>query len=325
MKILPNAPRTPKDNTAERSIASHWNPTMFSPAANSIRQRLLGRIITTSLEHPPNLTDCERIEDAVKDLDPGTLSGADEVAFYDLQEHEDRYEVLLSTSFDFSSLAFTQNLAPTSTPTNVDVESIINALPANNPGTQKFVYRLNAMKMLLGCVQATQCAHPALMGQRSALITALTVDIDDFVQSGMNQWALCTTEATKRHGLRVVHAANRRDFVYSSPLALSIMVLTALIHSIMGVSRESCDFILASLKAILLMAANMQDAQAQRFIMQHLSHAPNTLATTLHLLNLPPPLQLYVVCPHCSALYQEFDHAQLPGTCTARNFDSPVC
>ncbi|CCO37521.1 hypothetical protein RSOLAG1IB_08625 [Rhizoctonia solani AG-1 IB] len=176
---------------------------MFSPAASAIRQKILGRILRTPLESSQG--PVQPIDHEAKDLDPDTLSGADEVAFYDLKEHEDRYEVLLSARFDFSSLAFAQDIVPTNTPIDTDVESVINALLPNHHATQKFVYRLNSMNLLLDYVRATQCAHPTLVMQRNALITALTVDIDGLVQNAMQQWVVYTTEVTKKHGLQVVH------------------------------------------------------------------------------------------------------------------------
>ncbi|KAG8754885.1 hypothetical protein FRC11_006390 [Ceratobasidium sp. 423] len=239
--------------------------------------------------------------DRDQELDPDTLSGTDQVAFYDLKEHEDCYNVLMSTRFDCSSLTFTQSLVLTNTSVDTSVESIINALPSKNHTTQKFVYRLNAMKLLLNYVKRTQCTHPALVAQWEGLITAVAVEIEDLVQNAMKQWVTYDTGETKRDGLRTVHPA--------------------IIHCIMGVSREPCNFILSSLKAILSLAANMQDAQAQQFMQQHLSHAPNTLATTLHFLNLPPPLQFYIICSHCLTLYHELDHMQLLETCTTRNLD----
>ncbi|KAG8687180.1 hypothetical protein FRC11_007643, partial [Ceratobasidium sp. 423] len=177
---------------------------MFSPTASAIRHRLFGRVVPIPIALASSPAENAELDEA-EDLDPDTLSGADQVAFYDLKEHEDRYNVLMSTRFDYSSLAFTENLVPVDTPIGIDVESVINALPSNNHATQKFVYRLNAMKLLLDYVRSTQCAHPALVAQREALIAAITVETDDLVQNAMNQWAICATGETKRHGLRVVH------------------------------------------------------------------------------------------------------------------------
>jgi hypothetical protein len=176
---------------------------MFSPASSVIRQRLFGCIVPTSPTPAPGQAKHTE-SDGNEELDPDTLSGADQVAFYDLKEHEDQYNVLMSTQFDCSSLTFTQSLVLTNTSAAIDVESIINALTSKNHTTQKFVHRLNAMNLLLDYLKGTECVHPALVAQQEGLITAVTIEIEALAQNATKQWFAYTTGETRRDVLSIV-------------------------------------------------------------------------------------------------------------------------
>jgi hypothetical protein len=174
--------------------------TMFSPAAQAIRQRIFGHI--TGISHTSSSTEPVK-PDEIEILDPNTLLGADQVAFFDLKDHEDRYDVLLSTKFHFPSLDFCHNPVPTGP---INAEMVVNALSSSKHATQKFMYRLNALNALLEYVRGTQCAHTALLAQREALITALTIELNDLTQNAIQQWELQSNGRQDECGLRVVQA-----------------------------------------------------------------------------------------------------------------------
>jgi hypothetical protein len=204
---------------------------MFSPTVHAVRQKIFSQVIHSPLASPSTKpTESE----VVNILDPDTLLGADQVAFFDLKEYEDHYDILMSTSFDFCSLNFTQSIIPTECP-DINTEALINALPARSPSTQKFIYRLNALKLLLGYVCATQCAHPTIVAQKEALTTAITVKFDELVYNARRQWSLQSSGIQEGHGLRVVQARKCCFLIHRlnliCPPQRTIAITLILLHS----------------------------------------------------------------------------------------------
>ncbi|KDN41651.1 hypothetical protein RSAG8_07329, partial [Rhizoctonia solani AG-8 WAC10335] len=97
---------------------------MFSPITHVIRQRIFSQVVHTPLTSSSTVP----IEpDELDILEPDMLLWVDQVAFFDLKEHEDHYDIVVSTSFDFSLLNFTQTPIPTNQ-LDIDTKAVVHVL-----------------------------------------------------------------------------------------------------------------------------------------------------------------------------------------------------
>ncbi|KAG8711063.1 hypothetical protein FRC08_016364 [Ceratobasidium sp. 394] len=243
-------------------------------------------------------------------LDPDLLSGADQTAFYDLEELEDQHNSYISRPLELSALSFVPDkvLRPDYLP---DPTSIFDLLQLAHPATQHLNYKLRGLKSILLQLADIECGHPTLIVQRDSLRRAIKLDIHGLV---MAVWKERSSQQSE-HLMRP----------FTSPLATSVIILTAVIHAVMGVGRESCNYILSALRCTLTMAASMQSANSSSFIQEHIGEIPTTLPTALHYLNLSPQFHTYTVCPKCSALYDEASGVTTPQKCSGRKQDGSLC
>ncbi|QRV87067.1 Transposase family Tnp2 protein [Ceratobasidium sp. AG-Ba] len=303
---------------------------MFSPAAQSARQSILKSV----LELPPGL-DCNDLnngnfvtmEPDITALDPEQLAGADCTAFYDLEELEELYQSYRSTNIKISALSFLADITVDAgfVPDSVSVMTLL--VPAHH-ATQQFSHKIQGLKSISLQLNGIECGHPSLVAQRDSLKYAVDLDVESLVQGAWDYY-----RSERDHGLLTVQCGLRVADVesnhlvrpFSSPLALSVIILTAVIHTIMGVGRESCNYILSALRCALAMAASIQTVQSTRCISEHLKDIPTTLPTALHYLNLSPRFHTYTVCPKCSALYDEQSGLAIPQACTKQDLDGFTC
>lgn len=103
---------------------------------------------------------------------------------------------------------------------------------------------------------------------------------------------------------------------------MAVITLIAMLHCMMGVARDHCNFVLKCLRVILQLAVQAQNLRAQQSS-AFLNSIPITLPTALQYLGLQDHLNIYTVCRTCHALYNQ--DSNTPDTCTSVNIDGHLC
>ncbi|EUC60721.1 transposase family Tnp2 protein [Rhizoctonia solani AG-3 Rhs1AP] len=287
---------------------------MFSSNVQFLRQRILKQILSPgqenrNIEQQDRNSDLGNGRDELDDLfesiagpfepilDPEKLPGADQAAYYDLEELEDQLQFYISSPFNTSLIHFPNGTTTTSMHLP-DLNAICELLPAAHPATQRLQHYIQGLQQLTLEIQSTECIHPILVAQKEMLGKATEIELEKLLESLQ---AVHSGQVSRTH-----HSDNIR---FVDP----------------GVGREACGFILVAFQAILTLAAELQGARAPSFMDQHIREIPSTLPIALARLNLPPRLQYYVSCPKCSTLYPQRIGVEVPTKCTSRNVDNQLC
>ncbi|KAG8706328.1 hypothetical protein FRC11_008323, partial [Ceratobasidium sp. 423] len=253
---------------------------MFSPSIHAIRSKILNKVLDADpQQHPPNDKLDYSTDDTVEDmgglsddsetpqinlentneiiLDPEKLPGADQAAYYDLEEFEQQLGIGISSSSEFNCLS-------------LHFLSILNYLEKKHHTTQQLTYLTNMFQALAINVRSVQCIHPALVSQRNTLAWVAELELEALKQRVLDAFLLQADNKIELNGLRVIDPGPRHVRTFSSPLATSAMVLTAIIHCLMGVGREDCNFILAAIQGLLTLSAELQGDRSQQFMVEHI-------------------------------------------------------
>ncbi|KAG8733241.1 hypothetical protein FRC10_000338 [Ceratobasidium sp. 414] len=297
---------------------------MFSPAAKSVRLGVF-RHVVLDLGTPDESQPDEPQNHDPELVDPETLSEDEQAALYDLEDLEEQFNMYLSVEINPALANFSGGFQ--SEVSRSDPISILSTLSPTDPESRHISYRLRGLQSLTPSIQAIMCFHPGLVSQRDDLLTAVKVEIERLLSELWDQLQQQISTHEMTTGVRRVPVDNRSINPYSSPLATSAIVLTAVAHTIMGLARTHCNFLLESIRAFIYMTAKTMNDGSADPIRHHLNEIPITLPTALHRLNLSPTFDLYACCLECFTLYPWSTSAEstIPATCTAQNLDGIVC
>ncbi|QRV74636.1 Transposase family Tnp2 protein [Ceratobasidium sp. AG-Ba] len=293
---------------------------MFSPTVRSIRNAALQEVIGLQCSPQAQVDELE-IDD------PAGLTEGDEDIFYELQELEEAYNLYSLATFPLKLVLFLPVDPPHLAPN--DPGSILYALVPNDPETQHVMYRMRGLQSLLPQVCSVDCAHPGLVAQRDDLLSTISFEMNQMLSELWKEKELQRTMSisTSAQGIRRVGAGQKPISRYTSSLVTSAMILTAVVHTIMGVARNHCNFVLAALRVLITMTSKQLESNVTSHIRQQLNDIPMTLPTALHRLNLSPEFDIYVCCPDCSTLYPSLGKGELstPAFCNTRDLDGGEC
>ncbi|KAG9097671.1 hypothetical protein FRC06_007326 [Ceratobasidium sp. 370] len=267
---------------------------------------------------PPAHTEVDDLEIA----DPIALSEDDQAAFQELQDLEEHFNMYQAVRFNPALIRFASEAR------NVvfkDYASVLSGLSLTDPESRHVSYRLRGFQSLIPELEAIRCTHPGLVSQRDDLLSAIKLEIERMLSRLRDERDSHTPAEIL--GMRNVSIDTHPPYQYVSPLVTSAIVLVSIIHAIMGVARDHCNFILSSLRAIIYMTAKVQDGDLGGSIAHHINSFPITLPTALHRLSLSLTFDLYASCPKCCTLYRQSVPMDLsiPEVCTARNLDGADC
>ncbi|KAG8749468.1 hypothetical protein FRC12_013404 [Ceratobasidium sp. 428] len=285
---------------------------MFSPSSRAVREEMLQNIL--GLQTPEMTTGNTPI------FDPDTLEDDDRAIFDELNDFEKYLVNYISSPFNPALLRFVgspQEVSPS------NPLSILSILSQTDPETRHTLHRLHGLQSLTLELEAIMCSNPSLVAQRDDLITIANLEIKQMLAALWSERGLRANNPLSMLGVRSIAIENHSVNLHVSPLVMSALVLTAIIHTVMGVSRKNCNFVLACIRAIVSMALKIEMHRSEEFIRQHVADIPSTLPTTLHRLNLCPKFDLYACCPGCKKLYpcSNIKDQLLPTLCGAKDLD----
>ncbi|KAG9099708.1 hypothetical protein FRC06_004926 [Ceratobasidium sp. 370] len=206
------------------------------------------------------------------------------------------------------------------------LETLLRYLPPALPSTKQLEYQARGYMNLITSLGSLQCTSKRLNARRIELIAMVSAELDKLLAAASGELETQASIGTHHDGLRRIHSASTNSERYVSPVVFAVVVLISIIHCMMGVARDHCNFILQCLRFILGLVAKMQDSQhAHIFASNHIDPIPATLPTALQYIGLQDDLDSYVVCPACDTLYKEDDTTDIPERCSYVNLDGAVC
>ncbi|QRV80005.1 Transposase family Tnp2 protein [Ceratobasidium sp. AG-Ba] len=311
---------------------------MFSPTVHPVRNAALQELLAIQISPEAQVDELEI-------NDPSNLTEGDEDIFYKLQELEESYNIYSLAPFPLKLVSFLPADPPHLSPN--EPGSILHALVPNDPETQHVAHRMRGLQSLLPQIRSIDCTHPGLAAQRDDLLSVITLEVNQMLPDLWKEKEMQRTASigTSAQGIQRVgtgkplNIENRDDSRcqlpvgqkpisrYTSSLVTSAIILTAVAHTIMGVARNHCNFILAALRALITMTSKQLESSLTSHIRQQLNDIPMTLPTALHRLNLSPQFNMYVCCSECSTLYPSLNEggSSTPAFCNAQNLEGGEC
>ncbi|KDN37574.1 hypothetical protein RSAG8_10091, partial [Rhizoctonia solani AG-8 WAC10335] len=125
---------------------------MFSPTSTYVRSGMLQSILEIQPPDQAEADQRERIVDELELLDPEKLDENDGVAFNELRDLEDIFNMYLSTPYSLTSAHFIHD---SHDPSPTDPFSILSLLSPAEPETRHISYRLRGLSSLLPELSAT--------------------------------------------------------------------------------------------------------------------------------------------------------------------------
>ncbi|KAG8720110.1 hypothetical protein FRC09_010104 [Ceratobasidium sp. 395] len=288
---------------------------MFSTVSEAVRGSVLGPL----LELPSAIVDTT----APVSQAPGDTQHALDFTL-ELDEIEERFNQISYTAFNFEKLQFRDAATTLSEP-----EAVLDALLPTARPTHDLIFRVNSLKRLaleLRSLQeeyglsTSEGAQPADISRCDSLLATVNLTLDGLLAMAQE----CYNNKDKLRKANEEEGINLYRFVtpYSTgrflpPVVIATTLLIAIIHSLMSVTRDNCNAILAILRSILQLAFNGQDLRTRSFVAANVNTIPITLGTALIYLGLPTQLDVYVTCPKCSYLYPLAKPESIPELCNA--------
>ncbi|KAG9077042.1 hypothetical protein FRC06_009128, partial [Ceratobasidium sp. 370] len=198
---------------------------MFAPKLGLLRRKMYQRVFENRSP--------EDFEDSETDGGDDTLDELEADELEELEEEFDRYMITKPCS---QTLEFISNLELD--PSSLDNTLITTLLVPSSPATHHYLYHLHGLQDLLPQLTSYSESFPSLLDRCETLALAVNLEIDRVISSAWDEWSRRRDRQAEINGARVVVTAQRSLQMYMSPLTMSVMILTAIIHAIMGVSRE---------------------------------------------------------------------------------------
>ncbi|KAG9120335.1 hypothetical protein FRC07_004209 [Ceratobasidium sp. 392] len=161
---------------------------MFAPATQAVREKLIRGVF--ELDQPDYVEDGRDVE-VGEDSDKGdvdmadaeaspALSEEDNVAYQDIQDLEEHFNMYQAVRYNISLASFVPNSQDVELK---DLASVQSALSPTDPEARHILYRLKGFYNLIHELRAVRCTHPSLLSQRDNLTTASELEIERTLRS----------------------------------------------------------------------------------------------------------------------------------------------
>lgn len=264
----------------------------------------------------------------------------------------ERLDILCASSFNVATLQFTpgtQGQFSNEAPPVSNSESFLATLQPTTISTRLFLFKIRSLQALLVDLETLRLANISdnnFVSECDNLQGCIHTDLHRLIlaawEAGQQKDHLQTDFESRGvsrfdysewlYGLLAVGLIVHRTTTarplptgyHLTPLATASVILIAIAHCFLGVARQSCNFILRYVRALLLLAYEMQETRSLTYLIANVDKIPLTLETSLRFLNLQADLDFYVSCPRCSTLYAE-GSSNVPNRCGASNIDGDSC
>ncbi|EUC67074.1 transposase family Tnp2 protein [Rhizoctonia solani AG-3 Rhs1AP] len=210
-------------------------------------------------------------------------------------------------------------------PIPLESKSILDLLVSSATSTRQIGYKIRGYEGLIIEIQSSKYPQGELEAQRVNLAASVEIELNRILASILTEKDYQKLQDGRFVGLRRVHIATALPSErIIPPISKAVMILAAIIHCTMGVSRDNCTLILKSIRAILKIALRTHNPQIEELPL--IDNIPITLPTVIHHLGLEEQLDTYVACPTCHTLYREGDcNTEIPDTCSMVDLDGRIC
>ncbi|KAG8725380.1 hypothetical protein FRC09_000591 [Ceratobasidium sp. 395] len=185
------------------------------------------------------------------DAEPTNGLGTDELGAEELGKLEEELDLLMLAKPCIQQLEF--NLSAQLDPVSPNRYLIATALKPSSSETQHYLYHLHGLQELIPRLRSLSKSFKSLANRCNTLILAADLEINKLLSNAWDKQSRQKCILLEIEGVWIFRLTERASYTYISPIAMLVMVLTAIRHALMGILRQYCNFILKALCGILLL------------------------------------------------------------------------